>query len=178
MLLVLASLLMGGTVAAIPTCLVENGRRRAHDRWHPTDGRHWATRPPRPPGEPTDDHDPEARRRRGVLEKAAQDALPGEEVQAAAIFGLQDAMYGMMAGGAVGARAGDALHGLGAVGDVAWIAVGIAAIHEGKKLMTKASGNMTVGLLIAVATPASWSSTGMASPPATRRPASSGPPPR
>lgn len=86
------------------------------------------------------------------LEQAARTALPGEEVQAAAIFGLQDAIYGMMAGGAVGERAGDALHGLGAIGDVASIAVDIAAIHEGKKLMTKASGDMTVGLLIAVTT--------------------------
>lgn len=84
------------------------------------------------------------------LEAAAQRALPGEDVQAAAIFGLQDAIYGMMAGGAVGNRAGEALRGFGAVGDVAGLALDVAAIHEGKKVMAKASGDMTVGLLVAV----------------------------
>ena len=38
------------------------------------------------------------------LEQAANAVLPGEEVLAAGIFGLQDAIYGMMAGGAVGER--------------------------------------------------------------------------
>ena len=84
------------------------------------------------------------------LEAAAQQALPGEDVQAAAIFGLQDAIYGMLAGAAVGNQAGDALRHLGPVGDVAGLAVDVAAIRGGKKVMAKASGDMTVGLLVAV----------------------------
>lgn len=84
------------------------------------------------------------------LEQAAQAALPGEEVLAAAIFGLQDAVYGQLGGLAVGNRAGQLLDGFGPVGDVASMAVDVAAMREGKKLVAKANDGMTVGLLVAV----------------------------
>ncbi len=86
------------------------------------------------------------------LEQAATAVLPGEEVLAAGIFGLQDAIYGMMAGGAVANGAGAVLRNLGPVGDVASVAVDVAGIREGKKLVSQASGDMTVGLLVAVTT--------------------------
>ena len=67
------------------------------------------------------------------LEKAAEAALPGEEVQAAGIFGLQDAIYGMMAGGVVAGGASSVLRNLGAVGDVASIAVDVAGDPRGQE---------------------------------------------
>ncbi len=84
------------------------------------------------------------------LEQAASAALPGEEVLAAGIFGLQDAIYGQMAGLAVGNTVGDELAHFGAAGVVASLAVDAAAARKGKQMVVKASGGMTVGLLVVV----------------------------
>lgn len=81
---------------------------------------------------------------------AARAALPGEEVLAAAIFGLQDAVYGQMAGLAVGSTVGEELQHFGAAGAVASVAVDVAAMRKGKQMVAEASGGMTVGLLVVV----------------------------
>lgn len=84
------------------------------------------------------------------LEQAATTALPGDEVLGAAIFGLQDAIYGQMGGLAAGNMVGDELRHFGAAGDIASLAVDVAAMRKGKQMVAKGNGGMTVGLLVSV----------------------------
>lgn len=84
------------------------------------------------------------------LERAATAALAGEEVLGAAIFGLQDAIYGQIGGLAVGNSVTDELRHFGVAGDVASLAVDVATMRKGKEMASKGDGGKTVGLLVAV----------------------------